>query len=373
MAIIGIDSIMNETRLEWLSGVPVVLACARLGSSTAVARELATTTAAAYIVGFILLSQAACYRSYISPARDTGDRLPPTGDSSPTDSGDEVLTGGMTLNDFVIDEVTPNTLRVNWWPVGVPRGFRGYEVWYGTEATAVAEMRAPASSWAVQNDPNLGSLIRRAAQVVRHSRVTGLSAATTYFAKVVVVGEGILSETSVLSVTTPEVPQNIVYIYRDSWTAGWSIDADWANVSSDASHPFSGGESLKLSIAARAAGQGTGFPFHYGGININVEGITEAALSGAYLEFAIDCESGAVDYGETVLFGPNEIEWRYAYPSYYVCTRGYDVMQLPLRGFYRAGQPVSIADLGGRVNQFLIYGGWQVGDIYIDEISLRFP
>ncbi len=316
----------------------------------------------------------------------TGDEMGSPGDTSkgdqtlPSDEGPWPLS--LSLEDFDVVEITPNTFKVVWWPEGVAQGFQRYEVWVGTDQMAVQENRAPAVMWGPNDDPNLGYMIQRAAQVVNHTRVLSLQANTDYFVLLqAVAGAQIVGRTSILSVSTPPVPTDSIDIYRDTWTAGWSIDADWALSESSTINPYQGSESLRLQINASPIpeSQNTGFPFQYAALNVSLGNINDSVLNTAYLEFAIDCAGGSFPYGEIALFSPSLAQsdsraslW-YNYPNYYVCVPGYRVVQIPLNAFNgNKGSSPSIDAFGGVLAMFWIYGGWKVGDVYMDEIRIRY-
>jgi hypothetical protein len=112
---------------------------------------------------------------------------------------------------------------------------------------------------------------------------------------------------------------------------------------------------------------------HYAGLSIPIDPLRTAAVATAFLEFAIDCTAGLVDYSDLKLNTTTGVAVWFGWPRYITCGPGYSVVQVPLTAFRDDnGEPVDATTLTGDLQEFWLFGNWAPGQVYIDEVRIRY-
>jgi hypothetical protein len=276
--------------------------------------------------------------------------------------------------------VTPNAAMIRWWPASKPLGFDRYELWYGRDRTAVQQARSPAQRWSRDDDINLGDFYRMAAQVISRTMLLRLEAETTYHAMLRVVSADAreLARSEAISFSTPAVPSTgAIDLYRDEIIATELGSYNGPEgISSNNVNPYAGGEAIEVTIPDDR--DGDGLSFTYGGLDLSLAELSEAAFEQAYLELAIACSGGDVDYAEIYLGGSaSDVSLQFSWPDYLVCSSTYRLFQVPLSAFFdKEDNAATYAMFGEKVGDTLtklrIWGKWPAGKVYYDEMRIIF-
>lgn len=315
--------------------------------------------------------------------------LSPADDSSALDAEvgvDTVVSDGhnsdavvrpFAISSFEVGYATPNVAYIEWWPEGVPSDFAEYELWYGTDRATVDSARGPARRWGREQDLNLAYLFRRAPQTISRTMVLGLEPETEYFAMLRAVSstDTVLARTDVVGFTTPAEPTAAVVLYADapvfgSWYFGESNGLPSSGITSSTVNPYSGTSALDVPVTLPPT---PGFVIHYGGLNLSLPVWNEAIFDRAYLEFAVACTGGNVDYLDLTLSDAVGRILVFGSPGYYLCGPQYRVIQIPLTEMRDANDwPGAYDRFGGQLSQIIFWGPWLMGTVHIDEIRIRY-
>jgi hypothetical protein len=194
---------------------------------------------------------------------------------------------------------------------------------------------------------------------------SGLLPSTQYYVRVVAYAPNeVLAETDALPATTPAAATSFLDVFADERTPGtWLLPAEFGV---DTTAPFSGAASLGYPSA------GGGQVLHYGGLGLDITALDATTFPGAYLELAIDCAGGDMEYGEVALYGATRNIW-FSWPDYYVCGPGYRVVQVPLSRFRDdTGEYATATSIDSPLDQLWMYGAWEVGAVRIDAVRIGY-
>jgi hypothetical protein len=264
--------------------------------------------------------------------------------------------------------LTPNTVTIGFWPAGVPQSFHHYEVWYGPGRTTVEAATPPALRQGPERDLNLGALYMDAAQLVSRTFIIDLVPDTAYFAMVRAIDwqAGEIARSTVRTFKTPSAQSasDTISIFSDAPAPGSWVQPPGFGVTT--THPYAGSASLGIDSTENTV-------LHYAGLSIPIAPLRTSAFDSAFLELAIDCAGGLVDYVELRLGTTNGDDIWFSWPDYVICGPGYSIVQMPLSAFQNeaTGAPADETTLTGNLARFWIYGIWRSGPVYIDEIRIR--
>jgi len=303
---------------------------------------------------------------------DAADSRPGDGEAS------DAAMAAIQVSQLGVIWSTPNTIRWRWKADGQAARFKAYTLVVAASEADVLGRGPSARVWTAVDNPELGqfTLPNTSANDPVLSTITDLHQPdTTYHAQLIATDvDGRTSTSQVATGRTIPPSKNQQVLFTEQNTAGYSIPAS-LQYTKDSSKAYQGSYYYSY-LSSCTGGETQCFEnLRRQGLAISLASISAQDLaSTAYYEVAVACQ-GAPSYWSQarLMFGASGNATLWLNGGWTLrCDDAYRLLQIPLRFFDNAGQPLPVSELGRNLYEFNVGGDWSDGArVRVDEVRIR--